>query len=270
MAALSDAEEYAAAFAETLAGDAAESSRLDTLDYTADGLGASRLKARAAESDVDALPEPPDLLHLSSTALMHAYQTTWCLVSCEELAVQQTRYLRVLAASGVDPAGAVFMRLFGIYKELLMGPIFSAGPWATKARLFRALLLFEPEQGGWEPSAALAVALQASDAPPPRAAAGGLQRARHAVQALLSAAATEGVADGGVDTAAVDDAAAAYYDSRRRLDVAGAPRKAQQRHRFSTPMGDEANSDDADVCGAELGGDTDAWLDDPLHFSGSA
>jgi hypothetical protein len=245
---------------------ATEAPQLDLLDYV---------------SDADALLSPPDALQLSSTALVHAYQATWCLVGAEELAQQQARYIAQLAAHGVDPGGARFLRLFGVYKELLMGPLFSAGPWAARARLFRVVLTWH-DADGWEPTGALAVALQAAAAPAAAARQRGLQRVRHAAQALVSAALTAGAKDGGANAAALDDTAGALYDQRRRLGVHSAPSdygKQKQKYwngrrfKLGTPMGDED-----DVAGSAACADDDddddgggaAWADDPLHFSGAA
>ena len=233
----------------------------------------------------DALAEPPDLLQLSSTALVLAYQATWCLVGAEEVATQQTRYIRALGAAGVDPDGVKFMRLFSIYKELCMGPLFSSTTWIDKARLFRVVLLYDFDDGnGWEASSALAVALQASDAEPPTAAAGGLQRVRHFFQALLSSLVMGATAGSGVDATAAANAATSFYDVRRRLGVKDAQHKQSdsapskqrqgqtQRRKIDMQMddGDDLKGDDSGSDAGEGGGGEDEWLDDPLHFTGAA
>jgi hypothetical protein len=95
------------------------------------------------------------LLQLSG-AWVQAFQATWCLVGAEDIAEQQTRYIRALNAVGIDADGAKFMRLFCIYKEMLMGPLFSSTVWIAKARLFRVVLSYDFDAGGWEASSALA------------------------------------------------------------------------------------------------------------------
>ena len=269
---------YAEDHAMALASDAAAAKSFDLLDYV------PGLSVRTNLVDAtDVLSEPPDLLQLSSTALVQAFQATWCLVGAEDIAEQHTRYIRALNAAGVDADGAKFMRLFSIYKEMLMGPLFSSTVWIAKARLFRVVLSYDFDAGGWEASSALAVALQASDAEPPSAAAGGLQRIRHLLQALLSSLVLGAADAGGVDTAAADNAAASFYDVRRRLgvkDAKGKPdaalgkkrQRLKQRRKMAMPMddGDDSKGADSGSDAGEGGGGENQWLDDPLHFTGAA
>ena len=250
-----------------------------------DCAGMYPLSSSKVVDDSDAPSEPPDLLQLSSTALVQAYLATWCLVGAEDIAKQQTRYIRALSDAGVDPDGSTFMRLFGIYKQLLMGPLFGQAMWIVKARLFRIVLLYQfDEGGGWEATSALAVALQASDVEPPSVAAGGLQRIRHLVQAVLSSLMLSAVNDGGVDATAGDNAATSFYDMRRRLGVKDAKDKhgdsapnnkrqrQRQRRKIVMPMDDGDDFEGADSCSdaGEGGGVENEWLDDPLHFTSAA
>jgi len=240
----------------------------ELLDY----LSAPAAAGRGARTD------PPDLLQLSSTALVQAYQATYCLVSAEEIANQQIRYIRALTRSGVDPEGAKFMRLFGVYKELLMGPIFSSTTWVCRARLFRVVLAYDFEDGGWDATDALAVALQANDAKPPPAIRGGLQRVLYYAQAAVSSVVLGVAGDNAADTSAAQDAASSAYDDGRRLGVQEAQKKKkttqpsgkmQKGGKIMTPLMEDDDSLRGDEVGEGGSGELE-WLDDPLHFTGGA
>ena len=223
----------------------------------------------------DGLPPhaPPDLLQLSSTALMHAYLISWCLASSEETAANQLRYIELLTACGLDPGGVRFMRLFAIYKEALMGHLYRPADWLPRARLLRCVLLYD-ERSGWEPSDALAAVLQATqrgsaadpNEPTPWR---GLQVVRDAVQNVLSTFAL-GQSSGESTLVMAENAyearrrdAARRLSARRSVPVGVAPappespREAEEgpTPRFSAPLSPLSPA---------------RFDDDPLHFSGSA
>ena len=184
----------------------------------------------------------PDLLQMSSTALVHAFLVSWCLWSTSATREQQNRYIELLTASGVDPGGHTFLKLYLIYKELLMGHCASALNWLPKARVLRAVLLRESD-GCWEPCDAVACCLLASSHAAASEPAHGFQLVRDFVQSVVSSV-TFGGADGDAE-----DIAAAFYDQKRR-DAGRAGRKVP-----TTDLDSQAEEED---------------LDDPLHHSAAA
>jgi len=86
----------------------------------------------------------PDMLQLSSTALMYALLQTRCLLSQSEVTAACALYASLLQhASPEWPA--LFLRLFEVYKELLQGSLFGKTGWILKAEAFRLILLAQLE-----------------------------------------------------------------------------------------------------------------------------
>jgi hypothetical protein len=225
-----------------------------------------RPSRRQARADLEALPEAPDLLQLSSTALVHAYQATWGLLSNADLAAQQLRYIGVLTACGLDPRGAVFLRLFATYKELLMGHLFGTGAWMRRTLLLRAVLL-HAGGGVWEPCDALAVVLRAhthaaAAAPAGAAHAAGAQLLRDRAQSCFSAAALSGAVE-----SSPEGAADTFYDQRRR-GAGAAARIPRADISFSTAAAHAEEEEESE--GDDDDDDVDADADDPLHFRAAA
>ena len=106
--------------------------KLPTADGTSPDEGAK-------EQPLPAAP-PPDVLQLSSTALMHALLQSRCLYSSAEVAQAQAAYLPLLARHSTTWPG-LYLRLFETYKELLQGTLFSKNGWLLKADAFRVILL---------------------------------------------------------------------------------------------------------------------------------
>ena len=167
-------------------------------------------------------PQPakaPTLLQLSSTALMQAFLVSWCLRGTEWTVGQQRLYIKRLHASGVDPHGTRYLRLYHCYKEMLMGHLYRSHGWLTRARVLRCAILFD-DACGWEPSDALAAVLQASasdlpmeDEPAPRWRL--LQVVRDAVQNLITSVGMA-IAGGDGELSGSADAIQDVYDNRRR------------------------------------------------------
>ena len=217
----------------------------DTVSVTTSALSFSSSQFRDEHAAGGLLPLHafPDLLQISSTALMHAFMQSWCMLSCSEVVQQQDIYVRLLDSMGVDPGGRTLLKLYAIYKELLMGHIFSGNNWAIKARVFRAVLLYD-DAGFWEPDDELACVLQANAheaREPPRR---GVQALRDFFQNVVSTLIL-GNAEGSADAGVVED----IYDERRR-DA------ATKLGRIETFLGH--------------GPSTDHSSDDPLLFSGAA
>ena len=235
------------------------------------------------------LPEEPTLLQLSSTALMHALLVSWGLYGSHDAVTQQKLYIARLHASGLDPNGKYFLRLFHCYKELLMGHLYVSHSWLTRARVLRCALLYNDKRG-WEPSDALAAVLQAT--PPPDDVDDAQPLARHwrMMQVLrdwlqnaatvLGLAQIDGDADdaGGAMSAAQDVYDSRRKDAHRKLSVkkkkpetgAGTKDAAPELEEPPTPAFNDGRASSFSAVSGGVEAMPMYVGDDPVHFSATA
>jgi hypothetical protein len=126
----------------------------------------------------------PDISTMTGTALMHALQLSWCMASGEDIVAQQRLFIRQFAPADMAAQAAEFLRLFTVFKEMLIsGTLRSGKNWLPKARLWRTILLAN-DAGCWEPSDALAFALLANNQAHPPSALQGFQMVTAALSNL--------------------------------------------------------------------------------------
>ena len=204
----------------------------------------------------------PSLLQLSSTALMQAFLVSWCLKGTQWTVDQQRLFIKRLHASGVDPHGTRYLRLYHCFKELMMGHLYKSHGWLTRARVLRCAILYD-DATGWEPSDALAAVLQASasggeldegDDPVPRWRL--LQVVRDGVQNLVTSVGMA-IAGGDGELAGSADVIQDVYDNRRR--------DAHRKLSANLPQGGAAQQA-AGTKAAEVTFEGD----DPVHYSSDA
>lgn len=169
-------------------------------------------------------PDAPDALMVASTALMHALQCSWCMMSSDEVVEQQRAFIKHFWPDARDVAthGREFLRLYVVFKEMFIaGTLRSARRWMPKARLWRAILLAREDSGGcfWEPDEHLAFTLLANNATPPAAKLQGgvalLAMVSACAGVMLASVVTgseAGASDGfSAGTTAMDDARAQVH-----------------------------------------------------------
>ena len=172
-------------------GEAAAATTGDDDDFSAsahafgaDGLPQLSSDVAAALKQALAALGPPTLNEMASTALMHAFMSTYCFGDAETVASQQHAYAQRLDAAGLSSAR--FFHMYRVFKELLIaGVLRSSAAWWHIARVFRAVLLSNPE-GYWDADGGVALSLLATTYTQPKVDLGGIAHVIAAVQTAMS------------------------------------------------------------------------------------
>jgi hypothetical protein len=191
---------------------------------------------RCGDASLPTAP-PPDVLQVSSTAIMHALLQSRCLMSSAKIVQAQAAYLPLLARHSEAWPG-LYLRLFETYKELLQGTLYCKSGWLPSADAFRVILLVQasgspsppstppslrdyspplppaPPGAFWDASDELAVALRARTSDTQPVAPQGVRIVVAYVQAVVLAAMGCFVNPDGVADAQAGRSAAAAQAAR--------------------------------------------------------
>jgi hypothetical protein len=226
---------------------------------------------------------PPDVLQVSSTALMHALLQSRCLMSSAEVMQARAAYLPLLARHSSAWPG-LYLRLFEAYKEMLQGTLYCKNGWLLSADAFRVILLAQaggqdgyspppllppaPLGAFWDASDELAVALRARTSDMQPAAPRGVRLVIAYVQAAVLAVegcfvtpsgAAESQAGRNAAEAQLHHGAAALHAAR------GATASARATKEGGVQKSASGRSSEGDVAATVQSAD-----EDPLVFSGAA